>query len=149
MIDYKKRPLRWYFLLKKILIQKKYPFSLHFSLGIPYMVLWLNVCNKELLTLRNFLVTTKKFLKAKFDCINFFGLWFKQCAVLSLIARFYKVESGMILTVLYLVVDQSMNSNSQPKSRQALRNVTKLWDHFYRHPNNLPLHESGWNSSNK
>ena len=33
------------------------------------MVLWLNVWNKELLTLRNFFVVTKKFLKAKFDCI--------------------------------------------------------------------------------
>ena len=33
------------------------------------MVLWLSVWNKELLTLRNFFVATKKFLKAKFDCI--------------------------------------------------------------------------------
>ena len=32
-------------------------------------VLWWNVWNKELLTLRNFFVATKKFLKAKFDCI--------------------------------------------------------------------------------
>ena len=44
------------------------PFFLGSSLGIPYMVLWLNVWNKELLTLRDFLVVTKKFLKAKFDC---------------------------------------------------------------------------------
>ena len=35
------------------------------------MLLWLNVWNKELLTLRNFFVVTKKFLKAKFDCNTF------------------------------------------------------------------------------
>ena len=31
------------------------------------MVLWSDILNKELLTLRNFFVVTKKFLKAKFD----------------------------------------------------------------------------------
>ena len=34
------------------------------------MVLCLNVLNKELLTLRNLFVVTKKFLKVKFDCIS-------------------------------------------------------------------------------
>ena len=33
------------------------------------MVFWSNSLNKELLTLRNHFVVTKKFLKAKFDCI--------------------------------------------------------------------------------
>ena len=48
---------------------------------LTYMVLWLNVWNKELLTLRNSFVVIKKFLKAKFDCnthrawIN--GLWYR------------------------------------------------------------------------
>jgi hypothetical protein len=32
------------------------------------MVLWFNVCNKELLALRNNFRVTKKFLIAKFDC---------------------------------------------------------------------------------
>ena len=40
------------------------------SLGIIYMVLWSNVCNKELLALRNNFRVTKKFLIAKFDCIT-------------------------------------------------------------------------------
>ena len=39
------------------------------SQGIPYIVLWFNVCNKELLALRNNFRVTKKFLIAKFDCI--------------------------------------------------------------------------------
>ena len=38
------------------------------SLGIPYIVLWFNVFNKELLTLRSNFRLTKKFLIAKFDC---------------------------------------------------------------------------------
>ena len=39
------------------------------------MVLWLNVWNKELLTLRNFFVVNKKFLKAKFDCTSWDQNW--------------------------------------------------------------------------
>ena len=34
------------------------------------MVLWFNVCNKELLALRNNFRVTKKFLNAKFDCTS-------------------------------------------------------------------------------
>ena len=37
------------------------------SLGIPNKVLWFNVCNKELLALRNNFRVTKKFLIAKFE----------------------------------------------------------------------------------
>ena len=36
---------------------------------IPWLI-WLNDWNKELLTLRNFFVVTKNFLKAKFDCTS-------------------------------------------------------------------------------
>ena len=74
MIDYKKRSI------KLILFANKSHFPSDSSLGIPYTVLWLNVWNKELLTLRNSFVVIKKFLKAKFDCnthrawIN--GLWY-------------------------------------------------------------------------
>ena len=48
---------------------QKLPFFLDSSLGIPYIVLWFNVCNKELLALRNNFRVTQKFLIAKFDCI--------------------------------------------------------------------------------
>ena len=34
-------------------------------------VLWFNICNKELLALRNNFRVTKKFLIAKFDCNSF------------------------------------------------------------------------------
>ena len=68
MIDYKNGPLNWYFLLIKYWFQK----NSHFPLILHHMVLWLNVWNKEILTLRNFVVVTKKFLKAKFDCTMFF-----------------------------------------------------------------------------
>ena len=50
------------------MIPKKYPFFLDSSLGIPYIVIWFNVCNKELLALRNNFRVTKKFVIAKFDC---------------------------------------------------------------------------------
>ena len=36
-----------------------------------YIVLWFNVCNKELLALRNNFSVTKKFLIAKFDCTTY------------------------------------------------------------------------------
>ena len=51
------------------MIPKKLPFFLDSSLG-SYIVLWFNVCNKELLALRNNFRATKKFLIAKFDCIT-------------------------------------------------------------------------------
>ena len=50
------------------MIPKKWLFFHDSSLCIPYIVLWFNVCNKELLTLRNNFRVTKKFLIAKFDC---------------------------------------------------------------------------------
>ena len=61
-------PISWYFLLIKVLIPKKQSLSLDSLSSILYMVLWLNVWNKELFTLRNFFGVTKKFLKVKFDC---------------------------------------------------------------------------------
>ena len=55
-------------------LQKTTNFFLDLSLGIPYIVIWFNVCNKELLALRNNFRVTKKFLIAKFDCTkNCFG----------------------------------------------------------------------------
>jgi hypothetical protein len=66
-----KRSIKLIFFVNKSIDCKKIAISLDSSLGIPYLVLWLNVWNKELLTLRNFFVVTKKFLKAKFDCILF------------------------------------------------------------------------------
>ena len=56
----------------KELISKKYPFFLNSSLVIPYIVIWFNVWNKELLALRNSFRLTKKFLIAKFDCTFIF-----------------------------------------------------------------------------
>ena len=53
------------------MIPNKWPFFLDSSLGIPYIVLWFNVFNKELLALRNNFRVTKKFLIAKFDCTTF------------------------------------------------------------------------------
>lgn len=55
-------------LMIKNWFQKNNQFFLDSSLGIPYIVLWFNVCNKELLALRNNFRVTKKFLIAKFDC---------------------------------------------------------------------------------
>ena len=44
------------------------PFFLDSSLGIPaYIALWLNVCDKEHLALRNNSRVSKKFLITKFD----------------------------------------------------------------------------------
>ena len=54
------------------------------------MVLWFNVCNKELLALRNNFRVTKKFLIAKFDCIirknflfyfqlSFYDIYYELC----------------------------------------------------------------------
>ena len=65
------RSIKLIFINNKELIPKKLPFFLDSSLGIPYIVLWFNVCNKELLALRNNFRVTKKFLIAKFDCIQF------------------------------------------------------------------------------
>jgi len=62
------RSIKLIFINNKELIPKKLPFFLDSSLGIPYIVLWFNVCNKELLALRNNFRVTKKFLIAKFDC---------------------------------------------------------------------------------
>ena len=42
------------------------------------MVFWSNSLNKELLTLRNHFVVTKKFLKAKFDCTSVTKFWLKR-----------------------------------------------------------------------
>ena len=49
-------------------------YSICYTRDIPYIVLWFNVCNKELLALRNNFRVTKKFLIAKFDCTIFFIL---------------------------------------------------------------------------
>ena len=68
------RSIKLIFINNKELIPKKLPFFLDSSLGIPYIVLWFNVCNKELLALRNNFRVTKKFLIAKFDCTNCFSL---------------------------------------------------------------------------
>ena len=50
--------------------QKNKHFFLDLLLGIPYIVFWLNVYNKELLALRNNFRGTKKLLIAKFDCTS-------------------------------------------------------------------------------
>ena len=50
--------------------QKNKHFFLDLLLGIPYIVFWLNVYNKELLALRNNFRVTKKFLIAKFDVLK-------------------------------------------------------------------------------
>ena len=63
------------------MIPKKWPFFLDSSLGIPYIVLWNNVCNKELLELRNNFRVTKKFLIAKFDCSMYCILVILRCGV--------------------------------------------------------------------
>ena len=57
------------------------PFFLDLSLRIPYIVLWFNVCNKELLALRNNFRVTKKFLIAKFDCISKMTIQYKYFPV--------------------------------------------------------------------
>ena len=54
------------------------------------MVLWLNVWNKELLSLRNFFVVTKKFLKAKFDCTNH-SIETKKFCLLILFSAFFDI----------------------------------------------------------
>ena len=46
------------------------PFFLDSSLGIPYIVLWFNVYNKELLALRDNFRVTKKFFIIKFNWQN-------------------------------------------------------------------------------
>ena len=64
------RSIRLIFFNNKELIPNKWQSFPDSSLGIPYKVLWFNVCNKELLALRNNFWVTKKFLIAKFDCTN-------------------------------------------------------------------------------
>ena len=51
------------------------------------MILWLNVWNKEILTLRNFFVVTKKFLKAKFDysTLSRFEYYMKSNHIISMV----------------------------------------------------------------
>ena len=66
------------------------------------MVLWLNVWNKELLTLKNFFVVTKKFLKAKFDCNNHL-IWFCKQAQKSSSSWKFQYDLGLVLQVLPIV----------------------------------------------
>ena len=63
------RSIKLIFINNKELIPNKVAFFLDSLLGIPYIVLWFNICNKELLALRNNFRVTQKFLIAKFDCI--------------------------------------------------------------------------------
>ena len=70
-----KRSIKLIFFVNKSIDSKKIAIFPWF-LGIPYMALWSDVWNKELLTLRNFFVMTKKFLKAKFDC-TWIAIWCK------------------------------------------------------------------------
>ena len=77
MIDLQKQ--NYFLILHQVLFSTKkrtyfwdrVPFFLDSSLGIPYRVLWLNVCDNEHLVLRNNFRVTKKFLITRFDCINF------------------------------------------------------------------------------
>ena len=73
------RSIKLIFFVNKSIDSKKIAIFPWFFIGIPYMVLWLNVWNKELLTLRNLFVVTKMFLKANFDCTSSENVLYINC----------------------------------------------------------------------
>ena len=78
------------------------------------MVLWLNVWNKELLTLRNFFVVTKKFLKAKFDCNSALS----RTIFKNFLTTFNNFQQFFQHTIFFFKI---VNSNLQIKTTLCLK----------------------------
>ena len=74
------------------------------------MLLWLNVI-KELLTLRNFFVVTKKFLKVKFDCSRNCLKYFYRCSVWRF-KMIPKLQKCVCSTTCHLQSDWGCNWNA-------------------------------------
>ena len=115
-IFYTPETIRYCFQLKKTSFGNPVPFFLDSSLSLPFMVLWLNVCDKEHLVLRNNFRVTNKFLISKFDCIWLISfLWTKIKKVhISLLyyLRFAQLNSEFFLRLftLYFVQCAALNN---------------------------------------
>ena len=87
------------------------------SLYIPYMVFWLNVCDKEHLVLRNNFKLTKKFLITKFDCICLLNYVRYLLLQYLQILRQINIQQGLMvlqrLGLILPVIEIATNVNSK------------------------------------